>query len=198
MSVAPAHMLTRTQPHRPAKAQRFVAGQDLVMSRVHEFCGNARRTLALMLAAQMQGPVFWIQPAWLPERLHMEGVQRFINPGRLTFVSPRRPEDMLWAMEDVLRTGAVPLCVADIPGLPALTPIRRLHLAAETGAKEGKIAPLGVVLTPEQGGAQGVETRWELAAQAPNWALHRRRARMAPPAAWLLDRKGQILEPSVV
>lgn len=194
MPSAPAHILTRDRPHRPAKTQEFVAGQSLVLSRVHEFCGNGRRTLALMLAAQMQGDVFWIQPAWLPERLHMEGIQRYVNPGRITFLSPRRPENLLWSMEEILRTGAVPLCIADIPGVPALTPIRRLHLAAETGAREGKIAPIGVVLTPEQGGAQGVETRWELAARSPHWRLHRHRARMAPQAAWDIDKKGRTLE----
>jgi protein ImuA len=78
--------------------------------------------------------------------------------------------------------------VADLPEPPALTPVRRLHLAAETGAAEGTVRPLGLILTPE-GAAPGVETRWSLAprhpgTQAERWEMRRLRARTLPEAAW--------------
>ena len=189
---AVAHLLTR-QSHRKRGANPVRLLQDLTLerARVHEFCGLARRRLALALAANLQGPVFWIRPAWVPGGLNAQGVQELIDPSRLTFLSPKRPEDLLWCMEEVLRAGLIPLVVADLPGPPGLTAVRRLHLAGETGSAEGRLAPLGVLVTPEAGGAPGDETRWSLtpahaAGGAQNWRLARLRARMEPEKRWQL------------
>jgi protein ImuA len=193
---AAPHLLERSARH-PATAapagQALLGDLTLAPGRVHEFCGTARRTLALTLARRMTGPVFWIAPGWSADRLNPEGVLSFLDPGRLIFVTPRRAEDLLWSMEEVLRAGAVPLVVADLPAPPALTPVRRLQLAAETGAAEGRLVPLGLLLTPGRGGAAGAESRWEClprhagTARADRaWTLHRRRARTAPEAEWSL------------
>jgi protein ImuA len=182
-------LLSRQNPRRGPRAEQTLLGDlSLTLARVHEFCGNARRTLAMITAAQMQGPVFWISAGWTHERLNPDGMMRFINPGRVTFMTPRRPEDILWTMEEVLRAGAVPLVVADIPALPGLTSVRRMHLAAETGASEGTLRPLGVLLTPGDGGAQGIESRWHMAGahgvNGVGWSLGRTKARSAPPKTW--------------
>lgn len=168
----------------------FLGALTLVRGRVHEFCGPARRTLALMAARGTTGPVLWIRPGWLPERLFPEGVVAFIEPGRLLFATPRRPEDLLWCVEEALRCAATPLVVAELPEPPRLTPVRRLQLAAESGAREGYQVPTGLLLTPGDGGAQGVESRWHLAprhcAGQSGWRLDLLRARNAPPACWNL------------
>jgi protein ImuA len=175
-------------------------GLGLQRGRVHEFCGPARRTLAALVLALSEGPVLWITPSWLPERLYPPGLAEYAHPGRLIFARPRRPEDVLWSMEEALRSGAVPIVLAELPEPPGLTPIRRLHLSAETGAeaagRAGTLPPLGLVLTPGQGGAQGVDSRWHLAA-APSgstlietraaWVMERLRARLAPPGRWQLQ-----------
>lgn len=183
-------LLTR-KPYRDPPGQVLAGDLRLPLARVHEFCGPARRTLALIAARQMQGPVFWIASHWQGDSLLGDGVQGYIDPGRITFVRPKRAEDILWAAEECLRAGCVPLVVAELHAPPALTPVRRLHLAAEAGSKQGKQAPLGLLLTPGDGGAQGVETRWHLSPRhkpgQTGWMLQRRRARMAPPAAWALD-----------
>lgn len=164
----------------------------LARGRLHEACGSARRTLALWAVSRTQGAVFWIAPEWAVEGLNADGMTAFADPARFTFITPRRPEDVLWTMEEVLRAGVVPLVIADVPGLPGLTPVRRLHLAAETGAAAGQGggAPLGLLLTPGDGGARGVETRWRMSPRHTGrrdaWHLDRIRARNAPEKSWTI------------
>lgn len=196
---AAAHLLTRhTHRHRAAPPISFLQDLALERARVHEFCGSARRRLALKLAGSLSGPVFWIRPAWGVSQLHAEGMVGFADPSRFIFMSPKRAEDLLWTMEEALRAGLVPLVVADLPGPPGLTAVRRLHLAAETGAAEGRVAPLGLVLTPEEGGAPGVESRWSLtprhgAGGDEAWTLARLRARMQPEKSWHLTGSKMVL-----
>lgn len=184
-------LLTRNHsPKRPALT--VLKDIDLDLGRVHECAGRARRVFALMLAARTSGPVLWIAPAYGTDKLNPDGMLRFVDPGRFIFVAPQRAEDLLWSMEEALRSGAVPLVVADMPGFPALTPVRRLHLAAEAGAAQAPRPSIGLLLTPDEGGAQGVETRWVMQPDMVNalphdhlrWHLARRRARRAPPRDW--------------
>ncbi|GAA5070909.1 hypothetical protein N0B44_12880 [Roseibacterium beibuensis] len=185
--------ITRHSHRQPRPMVPFCAPFALATGRAHEFCGAARRRLALWLARGTTGPVLWIRPAWHPDRPHMAGMVEEIAPGRLVFVEPTRASDLLWSMEEALRSGAVPLVVGDLPEPPALTPVRRLHLAAEAGAEATGRAPLALLLTPGDGGAPGIETRWRLdpahKSPAPGaWHLHRIRAREAPPGDWPIRR----------
>lgn len=180
--------LTR-RSHQPVAGIEVLKEMVLVPGRAHELCGTARRRLAVMVAARVPGPVIWIRPAWMAEALNPDGVQALMDPGRLIFVTPGRGEDLLWCMEEALRSGAVPLVVAELPTPPAMTPVRRLHLAAEAGGGQGAAWPLGLILLPGAGGAPGVESRWSLEpahGPAEGWRLERRRARMAPPKGWKL------------
>ncbi|MFX0544833.1 ImuA family protein [Roseovarius sp. S1116L3] len=167
----------------------------LPLARLHEACGPARHMLAMLIAAASQGPVLWIAPPWQAGALNPDGMAAFTGPERFIWIAPERPADTLWTLEEALRSGAAPLVVADLPGPPGLTPVRRLHLAAEAGAglarQMGTGAPLGLILTPGTGGAPGIETRWHMAPAhspgAPGWSLTRARARTAPPATWHLS-----------
>ena len=183
---------------------------SLMRARVHEFCGPARTQLAAFVLGATSGAVIWAGPAWWPQRVYPYGLLPFTDPSRIIFARCRRPEDILWTMEEALRSGAAPVVLGDLPTPPALTPIRRLHLAAEAGAeaahRRARPAPLGLILTAQGGvegrGAQGVESRWHMQS-APSgmtmlenraaWTLSRLRARSEAPARWgILRAKGQI------
>jgi protein ImuA len=195
------HMARLTGPTAPGPDLPVMGDMALRLGRVHEFCGPARRTLALRVAARLDGPVIWVRPGWQAERLNPEGVVGLgVEPARLIFVDPRKVDDILWSAEESLRAGAVALVVCELHSLPGLTPVRRLHLAAEAGAQvradHGGKAPLGLLLAQARGGVPGVESRWYMTcthkADAQGWRLERRRARTAPPMAWHLDPGGQM------
>jgi protein ImuA len=193
--------LTRASHRQDRPSVPLLGRFPLAAGRAHEACGPARRRLALWLMAATKGPVMWIRPAWHPDRLHMAGVRVEADPGRLIFVEPVRAEDLLWSAEEALRAGVVPLVVADLTDPPGLTPVRRLHLAAEAGAERTGRAPLALLLAPGDGGAAGVETRWRLdpaheSPEAEGWRLARLRAREAPPGAWRV-RRGRTGAPEV-
>lgn len=181
---------------------------SLVLGRLHELCGPERRTLGLMLAGAVSGPVLWIASTAGSEKLHAPGMAAHLDPGRVTMVDCPRPEDVLWSAEESLRqlasatTGGV--VVAELGKPPGLTPVRRLHLAAGGAAARAhgpgvappRGLPLGLLVTPGDGGAAGVESRWHMAAcsgEVPGsdaWRLERRRARGAGPATWILQTCG--------
>ncbi len=178
--------------HRTAKYD-YITMWDIIslaQGRLHECAGRARRSFALMLAAKTRGPVIWISATYSPDQLNPAGIESFVDPGRFLFIKISQKEDMLWTMEEALRSGAVELIVADLPYFPALSPIRRLQLAAEAGSELGMVAPLGLILTPNSGGAQGVETRWTLQPNAQGfyagWFLSRIKSRGAPPKTWCI------------
>jgi len=192
-SKAKAGLLARER-FRNRPASRFLSGLALTTGRAHEFCGRARRTLALMAIRGTKGTVFWIRPSWQPDWPNPDGLLAFIDPGRLIFVEPSRAEDILWSTEEVLRSGAVPVVVADLHAPPGLTPVRRLHLAAENGARRDGAAPFALLLVPGGGGAQGVESRWQFSPQhgggRTSWKLARLKARGEPPKTWNVEKRG--------
>lgn len=186
----------------PDPEARLDSVLQLEPGRAHEFCGPARRTLAVWVMAQVpQGaPVLWIRPRWNPDRLHPLGLGDWVSPEGLIVLDATREPEALGCMEDALRSGAVAGVVTELATPPALTPLRRLHLAAESGlarrrTRSRNAGLLALVLTPGDGGTAGVESRWQLApCPAPSpprlmpvqpcWVLRRLRARMAPQAEW--------------
>lgn len=191
--------ITHHSPRHAPALQPLAGDLTLQRGRVHELCGPSRLMLAARIMAKTQGAVVWIRPGWAAERLNAAGLQPLADPARLILVQAQRDDSLLWAAEEALRSGAAPLVIAELLAPPALTPTRRLHLAAETGAeaarRDNASPPLGLILLPGPGGAQGVESRWHMApapSRALLWSnedsftLTRLRARLLPPASWTL------------
>ncbi|WP_298492129.1 hypothetical protein [uncultured Maritimibacter sp.] len=196
------------RPHRPDPGQGFLGDLTLARGRVHEVCGPARWSAALMIAGGMQGPILWVRPAWDHGHLHGAGMMRFLDPGRVIFVDAPRAPEVLWTMEEALRAGAVPLVVGEMPGPVGLTPMRRMQLACEAGGA----AVLGLLLTPE-GVSPGAESRWRMIpthgtqdtaareniedqavtgmrVSGESWRLIRERDRKRPPQGWRVGTTG--------
>lgn len=173
---------------------------NLRPGRTHELCGPARQLLAVWIMAQQPAgaPVIWICPDWKAERVNPQALCDWTNPQGLIIVQTPRESESLACAEEALRSGAVALVVMELASPLALTPLRRLHLAAEAGLERRRLQArdntvLGLILTPEKGGTAGVESRWHLAPRSappnPAWTLQRLRARMKPPAAWHISRQ---------
>jgi protein ImuA len=104
---------------RPRDLQPLAGDLTLQRGRLHEFCGPSRLMLAAGVMARSEGPVVWIRPGWWPERLNAAGLQPLANPARLLLVRADRDEAALWAAEEALRSGAVPLVVVETAAPPA-------------------------------------------------------------------------------
>jgi protein ImuA len=165
-------------------------GPSLALGRAHEATGQAAMAFAAIAAGRLTGPVLWVRPAWVQEILSPNGAALFFDPSRLVIVHARRASDILWITEEALRSGAAPVVVAEAEAPPDLTPLRRLQLAAEAGARQvGGSPPLCLILPPQAGTAGAIESRWACAplpsehGQA-RWRFERIYTKSGPPIIW--------------
>lgn len=119
------------------------------------------------------------------------GLARFgIPTERLIFARAHKPADLLWAMEEGLRSGRFVAVLGD--GLaPDLTATRRLQLAAEAG---GSTALLVFPATDNsRSRLSAATTRWRIAArpavrpECPRWLVSLERCRGGGRSAWTLE-----------
>lgn len=120
------------------------------------------------------------------------GLIRFgIDPDRLILARVRRPADLLWMMEEGLRSRALAVVIGD--GVTAdLTASRRLQLAAETGGAAALLLP------PAATRSWVALTRWRIASAPspdgppdgpprPRWWVALERCRGGAPTDWLVE-----------
>lgn len=125
----------------------------LATHRVHDAAGPGRRTFAVLQAARTAGLVIWIRPSHVAEHLMPWALPaRLAN--RLILLRADSETDVLWCMEETLRSTAPALVIAEPQKPLSLTAGRRLQLAAEAGRTTG------LLLIREDGGSNASETRW--------------------------------------
>lgn len=122
--------------------------------------------------------------------LYPPGLARFgLHASSFLFIDGRREDDVLWALEEGLRSGSLALAVGALTGI-GLTPARRLSLAARDGA-----TPLLLLTGARSAPSAATATRWRIDAAAsgahpfdprapglPRLAVRLERCRSAPPA----------------
>ena len=117
-------------------------------------------------------------------------------------VHTKNENDLLFATEEVLRSGVSELTVTEFSKIPNSIQMRRLHLAMKLGLEKNiNKTPIGLILTPNKGGATSIESRW-YASHLPcwknlktapyesleqKWSISRLFSRTDPLADWSLE-----------
>jgi protein ImuA len=153
--------------------------------------------VALTVSASPSGPVFVISSAQslaATGQLYGHGLNGLgLDPGRLTLVEARHDTEAFWAIEETLRSGAVPVTLGLIAQNFDLKTSQRLSLAAREAKR-----PLLVLRPPGSAAASAAETRWRVAAAparrdatggllATSWRVALERCRNGSSGEWVLE-----------
>ena len=165
----------------------------LVLGGVHEATGSAAGCFVGMVATQLEGPVLWCVDVDARTKLFGPGLVSFgLHPVRVIVAHCRGRTDLLWAMEEGLRTSALTAVIGEPLGIVDLIASRRLQLAAEAGET------LGIVLNVEKEvrfAPSALESRWRIDSEPavdlvrPRWrvVLERCRGGVHEPY-WIVER----------
>lgn len=163
----------------------------LARGAVHEVMGAAAGGFAAMVAGRAAGPVLWCRDVGDRTMLYGPGLEAYgLAPARVIVTHCRGRTDLLWAMEEGLRTQGLAAVIGEPPGMVDLTASRRLLLAAESSGG------LGIVINMQGGfAASALESRWRIdAAPAgdairPRWRVGLERSRGgAQNVSWIVER----------
>ena len=171
-------------------------GHGLALGAVHEIAGPLAHGFAARILAHLSGPVLWFRPQKERTRLYGPALHKLGCPIEHWFIaySPT-PKDMLWGLEEGLRSGAVDAVVGEITSSLSLTASRRLQLAAERGKALGLLLS-GFGAHPHESTApplspSALTSRWHIAptphrdpSEPPYWQVQLLKLRNATPHVW--------------
>lgn len=114
----------------------------LALGAVHEIAGPLAHGFAARILAHLSGPVLWFRPQTEKALLYAPTLQALgCRVEHWLIAYTPTPKDLLWGLEEGLRSGAVDAVIGE-PSTPlSMTASRRLQLAAERGKA------LGLILT---------------------------------------------------
>lgn len=125
--------------------------------------------LSSRLLAQRQGTLLWIS---LADDLYAPAAAvAGVSPSRLLRARARRPEDLLWALEQGLQCGGLAGVVGEVAGIDRIA-ARRLQLAAENAERPCFLLQRGRLGEGSTAGSPAV-TRWRISVLPSNPALPR-------------------------
>jgi protein ImuA len=200
----------RVLPFAVAALDAALPGGGLALGALHEIMGGGADEedgavaaafaagILARLARETGGTVLWCAAS---DDLYASGLAAYgLAPDRLILARCRSDEEILWAMEEGLRSGALAAVLGEIAVLPP-TAGRRLQLAAEASG----VTALALrrwrsfAVAERQRPAPSVAvTRWRVAAAAsrdtgepgvgaPLWRVDLLRCRGGSPASWLME-----------
>lgn len=184
VSARPGSAAKARSAGRPAGLAFGVAGLDgcfraggLPLGALHEMVAPETReagalagfaaALVARLIARRPGIAIWVADRASPSesgRLHAPGLHALgLDPGRVVLVAARDAADVLWVMEEALKSRGVAAVLAEIRGAPRaldLTATRRLALRAQGRAVAALLLRTDAVPEPT-----AAVTRWHVAAR---------------------------------
>jgi protein ImuA len=167
---------------------------------VHEFLAAGMEQTAAtsgfmagLLAPLMgdKGVALWVSSA---RRLFPPALQGFgIAPDRFIFLDLKKERDVLWAMEEALKCGALAAVVGEV-GDMSFTASRRLQLAVE----QSRVTGFVLRQAKRNVGTTACVSRWRITSAAsesdedlpglgfPQWKVELLRMRNGKPGAWTI------------
>jgi len=197
LALVAAQTVTKSTTERPFLSiglpliDRRLPNHGFAAGGLHEITGPASVGFLIRLLSRLSGPILWCVSSAEGRRLYGPGLVRAgLDPTRLTIAAGRSSTDILWAVEEGLKSRALAAVVLESDAILSLTASRRLHLAAETGGC------FGFVLSQANGNKATVPpsaalTRWrvdplpdlsteeQLSKKALTWAVRLQRCRGA-------------------
>ncbi len=156
----------------------------------------------LRRSTEEAGRILWCRHTVMEREVGLPygpGLSRFgLAPEQLLFVRARKPADVLWAMEEGLRSGCLSAVVGD--GIqPDFTATRRLQLAAEASGMPAFLLP-PFSSTSKAVPLSAALTRWRVHAlpstddgAAMCWQIKLVRCRGGAPKDWIVEWDEQTL-----
>ena len=181
-------------------------GGGLPLPALHEVAAEAYNdgpaaagfAAALAVRRGTAAPLLWCSAATATAAygaLHGPGLLNFgLPPDRLLLVAARKDIDVLWAMEEGVRSGVPSLVVGEVMTAD-LTATRRLALAAQAAG-----VPALLLRNPRGLCASAAYSRWRIAARPsadtafaahapgrPRWQVRLERCRGGRPKTWTME-----------
>lgn len=194
-----------TQSNDSQRSIEFTSKLGIKAGKIHECCGPAKIRIAIMIAATTKGQIIWIRPSWEITTLNIDGISNWFSPERLLLINAKNKTELLYCTEEVLRSGVASVTIVDLPEIPNQITMHRFRIALKKGmASIQSKSGIVLILTPKDGGTNGVESRW-LALALPSWyeskknlnvelkqrwLFFRSYSRTDPPAKWILETTG--------